>query len=168
MLFFLSQHWPCQSLHLYVRRINSQSTKNELHRLYTPTLWCHDVMDIEMAQLWFVPDPSDGSLPSCKWGNLTAFLRNSRRHAPFCSIPLGILREFRVHWWLSQQKWLPPYRDLFSLYLYHVVHINVDLKWSYTLDYIATLFRSPIYALHRLAVRAIQCKVVLFLFELFC
>ena len=69
---------------------------------------------------------------------------------------------------LSQQKWLPPYRDLFSLYLYHVVHINVDLKWSYTLDYIATSFRSPIYALHRLAVRAIQCKVVLFLFELFC
>ena len=32
--------------------------------------------------------------------------------------------------------------------------------------YIATLFRSPIYALHGLAVRAIQSKFVLFVFEL--
>jgi hypothetical protein len=33
---------------------------------------------------------------------------------------------------------------------------NVDFKCSYTLDYIAALIRSPIYALHGLAVRAIQ------------
>ena len=37
-------------------------------------------------------------------------------------------------------------------------------KCSYTLDYIATLFQSPIYELHSLAVRAIQSKVV-FLFS---
>ena len=45
---------------------------------------------------------------------------------------------------------------------YHVVHYNVDFKCSYTVDYIAILFRSPIYAVHGLAVRAIQCKVVNF------
>ena len=45
-------------------------------------------------------------------------------------------------------------------HLHHVRHFNVDFKCSYTLDYVATLFRSPIYALHGLAVRTIQCKVV--------
>ena len=57
----------------------------------------------------------------------------------------------------------------FFLYLYHVGHCNVDFFFcSYTLDYIATLFRSTIYVLHGLAVRAIQCKVVLFGFGLVC
>ena len=45
---------------------------------------------------------------------------------------------------------------------------NLDFKCSYTLDYIAALIRSPIYALHGLALRAIQCKVLLFVFELVC
>ena len=48
--------------------------------------------------------------------------------------------------------------------VYHVGHFNVDLKCSYTLDYIDILFRSQMYALHGVAVRAIQCKV--FVFEL--
>ena len=43
---------------------------------------------------------------------------------------------------------------------------NVNFKCSYTLDYIATL--SPKDALHGLAVRAIQRKVVLSVFELVC
>ena len=43
-----------------------------------------------------------------------------------------------------------------SLYLYHFGRFNVDLKCSYTLDYIATLFWSLIYALHGLAVRALR------------
>ena len=68
----------------------------------------------------------------------------------------------------TQQKWLPPLRDLFSLYLYHNGHVNVDFKCFYTLDYIATLCRSPMNALHGLAVRAIQYKVMLFVFELVC
>ena len=40
----------------------------------------------------------------------------------------------------------------------HVGNFNVDFKCSFIqiLDYIAALFRSPIYALHGLAVRAIQ------------
>ena len=42
-----------------------------------------------------------------------------------------------------QQKWLRPYRDLFSLYLYHVGHFNEGFKRFYTLDYISTLCRSP-------------------------
>ena len=58
--------------------------------------------------------------------------------------------------------------NLFSLYLYHVGHFNVDFKCPYTLYYIATLFWSPTYALHGLAVHAIQCKVVLFVFEMVC
>ena len=48
-----------------------------------------------------------------------------------------------------------------SLYLYHVGYLNVDLKCSYTLNYIATLFLSPIYLLLGLTGRAIQCKVLL-------
>ena len=40
------------------------------------------------------------------------------------------------------------------------------LNALYELDYIATLFQSPVYALHVLAV--IQCKVVLIVFELIC
>ena len=59
-----------------------------------------------------------------------------------------------------------PGRDFF-FYLYHV-HFNVKMECSYALDYVASLFRSPIYALHSLAVRALQCKVVLFVFELVC
>ena len=74
------------------------------------------------------------------------------------------LRVSRVQWWRFQQKCLCPLRDLFSLYLYHVGHF----KYSYALDNIATLFRSPMYALHGLALRAIQCQVVLFVFELVC
>jgi hypothetical protein len=50
--------------------------------------------------------------------------------------------------------------DVFSLYLYHVGGFNVVFKSSYTFDFIAALIRSPIYALHGLALRAIQCKVV--------
>ena len=61
---------------------------------------------------------------------------------------------------------VPVKRFIFFLYLYLVGHFNIDFKCSYTLDYISTLFRSPIYALHGLAVRAIQCKVVSFAFEL--
>ena len=57
---------------------------------------------------------------------------------------------------------------IFFLNLYHVGHFNVEFKCPYTRPYIATLFRSPIYALHGLAVHAIQCKVVLFVFELVC
>ena len=76
--------------------------------------------------------------PSCNWGNLQAFLQHF-----FWSI-------------------------YFLFYLYHVGHVNVDFKCSYTLDYISTLFRSPIYALHGIAVRAIKCKVVLFVLELLC
>ena len=38
-----------------------------------------------------------------------------------------------------------------AAYLYHVGHFIVDLKCSYTLDYIATLFRSQMCALHGLA-----------------
>ena len=63
-------------------------------------------------------------------------------------------------------KWLRLWRDLFSLCLYHVGDFNVD--FSYTLDDIATLFWSPIYALHGLGVRAIQCKVLFFVFGLVC
>ena len=50
--------------------------------------------------------------------------------------------------------------DVFSLYLYHVGGFNVVFKSSYTLDFIAALIRSPIYALHGHTLRAIQCKVV--------
>ena len=50
--------------------------------------------------------------------------------------------------------------DLFSLYLYHFGCSNFDFKCFYTLDYIAALIRSPMYALHGLAVRAIQRKVL--------
>ena len=39
-------------------------------------------------------------------------------------------------------------------------YFSVDFKCSYTHDYIATLSRSPVYALHSVAVCAIQCKVV--------
>ena len=37
----------------------------------------------------------------------------------------------------------------------------------FPIDYIATLFQSPICALHGLAVSAIQCKVVLFVLSQF-
>ena len=37
---------------------------------------------------------------------------------------------------------------------------NVDVHCSYTLDYVAALIWSPMYALHGLAVCAIQCKVL--------
>jgi hypothetical protein len=57
-------------------------------------------------------------------------------------------------------KWMRPWRDLFSLYLYHVGPFIVDFKCPYTPDHIATLFWSPIYTLYGLAVRAIQCQVV--------
>ena len=50
--------------------------------------------------------------------------------------------------------------DVFSLYLYHVGGFNVVVKSSYTLNFIAALIRSPMFALHGLALRAIQCKVV--------
>ena len=76
---------------------------------------------------------------------------------------------------ISQLSWgTPPFGrshsglTLFSMYLYHVGHFDVDLKCLCTLDYIATLFCSPIYALHGLAERAIQCEVVLFVFKLVC
>ena len=74
------------------------------------------------------------------------------RSMVFKSIPCGMATEV-LH--------------LFSLNLYHVI-LMVIFKCSYTLDYIATLFRSGIYALQGLAVCAIQCKVVLFVFELVC
>ena len=48
-----------------------------------------------------------------------------------------------------------------SLYLYHVGNFNVDFKCSYTLDYTAILFRSPICALHGLAVLYVQYNVKL-------
>ena len=54
--------------------------------------------------------------------------------------------------------------SLFFVSLYHVGHFNADFKCSYTLDYIATLSRSPIYALScvvAFAVRAMQCNVKL-------
>ena len=93
---------------------------------------------------------------------LAAFLRGT---PSFWSRPLGILRVYRAQWWRSQPKRLRPWRDLFSLYLYHVGPFNVDLKCSYTPDYIATLFLWPMYALHGLAVRAIQCKVAMSCFR---
>ena len=52
----------------------------------------------------------------------------------------------------------------FIFFIYHVGNFNVDLKCFYTFVYIATLFRSPIDALHGLA---IQYKVV-FVFEVIC
>ena len=55
---------------------------------------------------------------------------------------------------LDNQRWRQPWWDVFSLYLYHIGHLNVHFKCSYTLDNIAALIRSPIYALHGLAVRA--------------
>ena len=60
-------------------------------------------------------------------------------------------------------------RFIFFVFVsHHHGHFYVDFKCSYTLDYIATLSRSPVYVLHSLAVCAIQCKVVLFVFELVC
>ena len=47
-------------------------------------------------------------------------------------------------------------RKYMCVYWYQVGHSNLDLKCSCTLDYIASLFLSLIYALHGLAVRAIQ------------
>ena len=61
-----------------------------------------------------------------------------------------------------------PVKRFFFLYLYHVGRFNVDFKSFYTLDYIANVFRSQIYILHGLAVHAIQCKVMLFVFGLVC
>ena len=49
-----------------------------------------------------------------------------------------------------------PVKRFIFFDLYHVGHFNVDFKCSLTLDYIANLFWSPIYALHGLALRAIQ------------
>ena len=62
-------------------------------------------------------------------------------------------------------KLIRPWRDLFSLHLYHVGHFNVELKCSYTLDYIVILFTydtmSHMYALLGLAVCAKRCNVIL-------
>ena len=64
------------------------------------------------------------------------------------------------HW---KQRCLRPWTDGSSLCLYHVGHFNVGFKCSYTLDYSATLFWSPI--ARSCCVHATQCKVV-FVFEL--
>ena len=53
-----------------------------------------------------------------------------RGPAPFIPSPRN---PDRAMWWRSQQKWLRPWRDLFFLYSWHVGHLNVDFKCSYTL-----------------------------------
>ena len=53
-----------------------------------------------------------------------------------------------------------PVENYFLCIFYHVGQFNVDVKGSYTLDYIATLFRSSIYAKHCLSECAVQCTVV--------
>ena len=58
----------------------------------------------------------------------------------------------------------PSTYKVFSLYLYDVVRFNVDLKCSYTLDYIAALILSPIDASQ--VFLCVQCTFVLFVFKL--
>ena len=84
--------------------------------------------------------------------------------------------EIRLGWWAYHTNGLHHEADRTTrnkngcaredIFLYYVGNFNVDFKCFYTIDYIATLFRSPINALH-LAVHAIQCKVV-FAYELVC
>ena len=60
---------------------------------------------------------------------LVAFLWGT---APFC-LHLSEFRVDRDQWWRSQQKWLRPWIDLFSLYLYHIGRFNVALTHLITL-----------------------------------
>ena len=73
---------------------------------------------------WCVPESSDASLPSRRSEISQLSCGISRRHAPFLSSSLGILRVDREQWWRSQEKSLRPWRDLFYFYLYHVGHFN--------------------------------------------
>ena len=106
--------------------------------------------------LWCVPQFSDARLPSQKPRISQLSCGISLTHAPFLSSSFGILSVVMT----LSTKWMRPWRDLFSLYLYHVGPFIVDFKCPYTPDHIATLFWSPIYTLYGLAVRAIQCQVV--------
>ena len=101
---------------------------------------------------------------SGKVANLPAFLRHFTEARPLSVV---VSRRFQSRASRSVQlanKMAAPIVNgdwaVFSLYLYHVGGCNVDFKSSYTLDFIAALIRSPIYALHGHALRAIQCKVV--------
>ena len=115
-----------------------------------------------------VPESSDASLPSQKSGNVPTFLWHFSEARPLF-VFISRNSESRPRAAMTLATKIPaPVKRFSSLYLYHVGHFNVDFKCSYTLDYIATLFQSPVYALHGLAVRAIQCKVVMFGFGLVC
>ena len=67
---------------------------------------------------------------------------------------------------LSTKMAAPVKRFIFSIS--NTLLILMLMLNAHLLDYIATLSRSPMYALHGLAVRAMQCKVVLSVFELVC
>ena len=99
-----------------------------------------------------------------KVANLPAFLRHFTEARPLLVV---VSRRFQSRASRAVQlakKMAAPIVnggwDVFSFYLYHVGGFNVVFKTSYTLDFIAALIRSPIYALHGLALRAIQCKVL--------
>ena len=101
---------------------------------------------------------------SGKVANLPAFLRHFTEARPLSVV---VSRRFQSRASRAVQlakKMAAPIVnggwDVFSFYLYHVGGFNVVFKTSYTLDFIAALIRSPIYALHGLALRAIQCKVL--------
>ena len=113
--------------------------------------------------------PRTPAFPSCKWGNLPAFLWHFSEARPLLLTPPRNSESRPSSEMTRSTKTAAPVKRFISiLYLYYVGHFNVDFKCSYTLDYSATLFRPPIYALHGLAVRAIQFQVVLFAFELVC
>ena len=104
------------------------------------------------------------NLRSGKVANLPAFLRHFTEARPLLVV---VSRRFQSRASRAVQlakKMAAPIVnggwDVFSFYLYHVGGFNVVFKTSYTLDFIAALIRSPIYALPGLALRANQCKVL--------
>ena len=78
------------------------------------------------------PDASDTSLPSCKWGNLPAFLQHSSEARPLL---VGILSVDRAQ--SSTNMAAPVERFIFvprDCICTMLVHFNVGFKCSYTLD----------------------------------
>ena len=86
-------------------------------------------------------------------GNLPAFLQHFTEARPLLVSPPrnseSILSSVRQ----TKTKMAAPVKRFIFFVFVPLGHFNVDLKYSYTLDYIAALFRSPIYALHGLAVQ---------------